>query len=108
MPESSAPPAVTMVDTANLTDAVWDGARLAPDRVLFIRRGSAPAPGGGGRQPGGDTAARTDVTCRQFCDEVIALARGLVAAGVAPGTRVVAKPGPKLVDGQKIKEDKGS
>ncbi|MBO4209592.1 AMP-dependent synthetase/ligase, partial [Micromonospora echinofusca] len=32
--------------------------------------------------------ARVDVTCQQFRDEVVAVARGLVAAGVEPGMRV--------------------
>ncbi len=71
MPEFSVPPAATLAGPATLTDSVWDNARRAPDRVQFVRRGSS-----------------ADVTCRQFRDEVIALARGLVAAGVEPGVRV--------------------
>ncbi|MBY8875849.1 AMP-dependent synthetase/ligase [Micromonospora sp. PLK6-60] len=74
MREFSVPPIVTVGDAANLTDPVWDNAEAAPDAVQFVR----PGPDGG----------REDVTCRQFRDEVVAVARGLVAAGVNPGDRV--------------------
>ncbi|MGS2619338.1 AMP-dependent synthetase/ligase [Micromonospora sp. LZ34] len=77
MREFSVPPIVTVGDAANLTDPVWDNAEEAPDAVQFVRRD--PATGG---------AAWVDVTCRQFRDEVVAVARGLVAAGVQPGARV--------------------
>lgn len=79
MREFSVPPAVTIGDAANLTDPVWDNADEAPESVQFARR----AVDASGRQDGW-----TDVTCRQFRDEVIALARGLVAAGITPGARV--------------------
>nr|WP_204342685.1 AMP-dependent synthetase/ligase [Micromonospora terminaliae] len=59
-----------------MTDPVWDNAEVAPDTVQFVRRAE------------GTTGAWIDVTCRQFRDEVVAVARGLVAAGVAPGDRV--------------------
>jgi long-chain acyl-CoA synthetase len=71
--EFAVPPVVTIGDAANLTDPVWDNAETAPDTVQFSRR----TPGGW-----------VDVTCAQFRDEVVALARGLVAAGVEPGDRV--------------------
>jgi long-chain acyl-CoA synthetase len=71
--EFSVPPVVTIGDAANLTDPVWDNAEAAPEAVQFARRTSA------GWQ---------DVTCRQFRDEVVALARGLIAAGIEPGDRV--------------------
>lgn len=74
MREFSVPPIVTVGDSANLTDPVWENAEVAPDVVQFIRAGA------------GD--AWVDVTCRQFRDEVVATARGLVAAGVQPGDRV--------------------
>ncbi|MGW5667616.1 AMP-dependent synthetase/ligase [Micromonospora sp. NPDC003776] len=75
MREFSVPPIVTVGDAANLTDPVWDNAEAAPDTVQFVRRT-------------GEAGAATDVTCRQFRDEVVALARGLVAAGISPGDRV--------------------
>ncbi|MEV4759148.1 AMP-dependent synthetase/ligase [Micromonospora sp. NPDC049559] len=74
MREFSVPPVVTVGDNATLTDPVWDNAETAPETVQFVRRG----PDGG----------LVDVTCRQFRDEVVAVARGLVAAGIEPGTRV--------------------
>ena len=73
MREFAVPPVVTIGDAANLTDPVWDNAETAPETVQFSRR----TPGGW-----------VDVTCAQFRDEVVALARGLVAAGVEPGDRV--------------------
>ncbi|MDG4827158.1 long-chain fatty acid--CoA ligase [Asanoa sp. WMMD1127] len=73
MREFSVPPVVTVGDAANLTDPVWDNAAEAPDAVQFRRRRDG---------------AWVDVTCGQFRDEVVALARGLVAAGVQPGARV--------------------
>ncbi|MFI6757871.1 AMP-dependent synthetase/ligase [Micromonospora sp. NPDC050417] len=84
MREFSVPPVVSIGDTANLTDPVWDNAEVAPDAVQFSRRtrGSGDTPATGGRD------GWTDVTCLQFRDEVVALARGLVAAGVEAGDRV--------------------
>ncbi len=74
MREFSVPPIVTVGDAANLTDPVWDNAEVAPDAVQFVRAT--------------DEGPATNVTCRQFRDEVVAVARGLVAAGVSPGDRV--------------------
>ncbi|MEW2381991.1 AMP-dependent synthetase/ligase [Micromonospora sp. NPDC047707] len=74
MREFSVPPIVTVGDSANLTDPVWDNAEVAPDAVQFVRPGPDGTP--------------VEVTCRQFRDEVVAVARGLVAAGVQPGARV--------------------
>jgi long-chain acyl-CoA synthetase len=71
--EFSVPPVVTIGDAANLTDPVWDNAVVAPDTAQFRRRRDG---------------AWADVTCGQFRDEVVALARGLVAAGIVPGMRV--------------------
>ncbi|MFC0533832.1 AMP-dependent synthetase/ligase [Phytohabitans kaempferiae] len=73
MREFAVPPVVTIGDAASLTDPVWDNAEAAPDAVQFARRTSH---------------GWVDVTCAQFRDDVVALARGLVAAGVEPGDRV--------------------
>lgn len=73
MREFSVPPVVTIGDAANLTDPVWDNAEAAPEVVQFARR---------------TADGWTDVTCAQFRDEVVVVARGLVAAGIEPGTRV--------------------
>jgi long-chain acyl-CoA synthetase len=71
--EFSVPPVVTIGENATLTDPVWENAASAPDAVQFARRR-------------GDTWQ--DVTCAQFLDEVVALARGLLAAGIERGERV--------------------
>ncbi|MDG4765175.1 AMP-dependent synthetase/ligase [Solwaraspora sp. WMMD406] len=73
MREFSVPPVVTIGDAASLTDPVWDNAEAAPDQVQFTR----PGPAG-----------PVEVTCRQFRDDVVALARGLIGAGIAAGDRV--------------------
>jgi len=71
--EFSVPPVVTIGDAATLTDPVWDNADAAADVVQFTRRV------GGTWQ---------DVTCAQFRDEVVALVRGLINAGIEAGERV--------------------
>ena len=87
MPEFSVPPVVTVGDAANLTDPVWDNAETYPDAVQFLCRN--PGSNGSSGDAGGDSGGRwTDVTSRQFRDEVVATARGLIAAGVQPGERV--------------------
>ena len=73
MQEFSVPPVVEIGEATNLTDPVWDNATKSPDTVQFSRR----TPEGW-----------QDITCAQFRDEVTALAKGLVAAGVEPGERV--------------------
>jgi long-chain acyl-CoA synthetase len=86
VPELDVPPAATAAGTTNLTNAVWDNAENFPDAVQFVRR----APGGDDVNEGAAAAMAgwTTVTCGKFRDEVIAVARGLVAAGIEPGTRV--------------------
>ncbi|SIN10719.1 AMP-dependent synthetase/ligase [Micromonospora cremea] len=79
MREFSVPPIVTVGDAANLTDPVWDNAEAAPNAVQFARRT---------RAADGTGTAWAEVTCRQFRDEVAAVARGLIAAGIQPGVRV--------------------
>ncbi|MBQ1021559.1 long-chain fatty acid--CoA ligase [Micromonospora sp. D93] len=79
MREFSVPPIVTVGDAANLTDPVWDNAEVAPDSVQFAR----PTPGADGT-----LTTWAEVTCLEFRDEVAAVARGLIAAGIEPGVRV--------------------
>ncbi|HEX8631999.1 MAG TPA: AMP-binding protein, partial [Catenuloplanes sp.] len=73
MREFSVPPVAMVGDTANLSDPVWENAAAAPTTVQFVERRGA---------------ARREITCAGFRDEVVAVARGLVAAGVEPGARV--------------------
>jgi len=52
---------------------VWDNAATHPDSAVFSRRVDG---------------AWGDVTAREFKDQVTAVAKGLIAAGVQPGSRV--------------------
>ncbi|MDQ1615408.1 MAG: long-chain acyl-CoA synthetase [Actinomycetota bacterium] len=74
MDEYTAPALVEPGASGNLTDAVVENAREAPDHVLFSRRDA-------------DNHWQ-DVTARQFLTEVEALAKGLVASGIQAGDRV--------------------
>ncbi|WP_285786845.1 AMP-dependent synthetase/ligase [Micromonospora sp. NBRC 101691] len=78
-------PVVTGVGGGGVAGMLWENARRDPEAVLFLRpdpdQRAWPSP-----QPVVDGV--TPVTCRQFRDEVIALARGFAAVGVAAGDRV--------------------
>jgi long-chain acyl-CoA synthetase len=71
--EFSEPAVATIDDRANLTDPAWDNAEKHPESVQFVR---SAAPGA------------EEITSAQFRDQVVALARGLIGAGVAAGDRV--------------------
>ncbi|UOY03474.1 AMP-dependent synthetase/ligase [Blastococcus sp. PRF04-17] len=73
MQEYSSPATITIAPSAALPDAVQENARRKPEKVVFSRKS-------------GDTW--TAVTAREFADQVSALARGLIAAGVGAGDRV--------------------
>lgn len=73
MIEFSVPAIADVADSATLTDPVWRNAEVAPDAAQFARQA-------GGRWQ--------DVTCAEFRDDIVALARGLIAAGVRAGDRV--------------------
>ncbi|MGW9112959.1 AMP-dependent synthetase/ligase [Microbacterium sp. NPDC055683] len=72
--ETSTPAIVPADPHANVSDLLVDRVAETPDRPLF----GVPDGAGGWR----------DVTARAFQDEVVALAKGLVAAGVQPGEKV--------------------
>ena len=76
MREYSTPATVDIPPSAGLTDVVFERATRDPGAVV-MRRKDAAADGGW-----------RDVTARQFADDVTALARGLMAAGIAAGDRV--------------------
>ena len=73
MREFSSPLSITVPATGNLTDDVVTNGRDFADTVVFSRRT-------------GDEWS--DVTAAEFLDEVQAVAKGLVAAGVEVGDRV--------------------
>jgi len=75
--EFSIPALAQIPATANLTDAVFRRAGEQPQAVVLRRPG-----------PAGLSGEWADVTASQFAGEVIALAKGLVAAGIGAGDRV--------------------
>jgi long-chain acyl-CoA synthetase len=79
--EFSIPALAQIPATANLADVVFRRAAEQPQAVV-LRRPSGPS------GVAGDSGSWTDVTASQFSGEVIALAKGLVAAGIEPGDRV--------------------
>ncbi|MBJ7356236.1 long-chain fatty acid--CoA ligase [Nocardioides sp.] len=76
MREYSTPPSMDPPTTGNLTDDVVTNAREAPDQVVFSAR------------PASGTGEWSGITAQQFLDDVRAVAKGLVAAGIEPGDRV--------------------
>ncbi|MBO3664698.1 AMP-dependent synthetase/ligase [Microbacterium stercoris] len=73
MIEFSTPPLVRHDPDLNIGGLLADRVRETPDRALFA------VPDGDGWR---------DITARRFEDEVIALAKGFVAAGIQPGDRI--------------------
>ncbi|HEV2086721.1 MAG TPA: long-chain fatty acid--CoA ligase [Cryptosporangiaceae bacterium] len=73
MREFTVPVEYTVADGAQLTDPVWRNADEVPDLVTIRRR---------------QDGRWQDVTAAAFRDDVVAVAKGLVAAGVEPGQRV--------------------
>jgi long-chain acyl-CoA synthetase len=71
--EYATAPSYRVPPSGNLTDDVVHNARVHPDAVVFSRRRGAEW---------------VDVTAREFEADVVATAKGLVAAGVQSGDRV--------------------
>ena len=76
MREYSTPASVEIPPSAGLTDVVFERAASDPGRVVMRRKSAA-----------GDGTWQY-VTARQFADDVTALAKGLIATGIAAGDRV--------------------
>jgi long-chain acyl-CoA synthetase len=76
MREYSTPASVDIPPSAGLSDVVFERAASDPGRVVMRRKSAA-----------GDGAWQY-VTARQFADDVTALAKGLIATGIAAGDRV--------------------
>ena len=77
MREFSLPALAEIPATANLANSVFRRAAEQPQAVLLRRPG-----------PSGSSRGWTDVTASQFKAEVVAVAKGLVAAGIGVGDRV--------------------
>lgn len=75
MREYSSPLTVDVPAEGNLTDDVVRNAREHADDVVVVRRD-------------GPDGAWTEVTAHSFHDQVVAVAKGLVASGISPGDRV--------------------
>jgi long-chain acyl-CoA synthetase len=73
MREFTTPAVVEPPTTGGLSDPVWANASSHPDSAVFSRRSGT---------------GWTDVTAAQFRDQVAAVAKGLIAAGVEHGDRV--------------------
>ncbi|MEU3790530.1 AMP-dependent synthetase/ligase [Streptomyces fructofermentans] len=72
--EVSVPPLVRPVTHGSLADIPFDNAEQAPDDAVLSRKG----PDGRWR----------DVTAAEFADQVLAVAKGLIAEGLMPGDRL--------------------
>jgi long-chain acyl-CoA synthetase len=75
--EFSIPALAQIPQSANLSNVVFRRAAEQPQAVMLRRPG-----------PSGPSGEWVDVTAGQFRDEVVALAKGLVAAGIQAGDRV--------------------
>jgi long-chain acyl-CoA synthetase len=72
--EFGIPALIEVPDDAGLADVVFSRAAADPGEVMLRRRSA--------------DGVWLDVTAGQFRDEVSALAKGLIAAGIGPGDRV--------------------
>jgi long-chain acyl-CoA synthetase len=71
--EFTVPATTTVDDQENLTDAVWANAERFAGNTSFRRRVNG---------------GWIDVTARDFADQVLGVARGLIAAGIEHGDRI--------------------
>ncbi|MGW3119296.1 AMP-dependent synthetase/ligase [Streptomyces sp. NPDC001107] len=72
--EVSVPPFAAPVTHGSLADLPFDNAHIAPDDKVLSRRA--------------ESGRWTDVTAAEFADEVLAVAKGLIAEGLVPGDRL--------------------
>ncbi len=73
MREYSAPAANTVTDDENLADVVWANAERFSDVVSFRRQVDG---------------TWLDITAKDFAAQVLAVAKGMAQAGIAPGDRI--------------------
>ncbi|MEU6004072.1 AMP-dependent synthetase/ligase [Streptomyces sp. NPDC047197] len=72
--EVSVPPFASAVSRGSLADIPFDNAREAPAEAVLSRKG--------------DDGRWRDVSAAAFAEEVLAVAKGLIAEGLAPGDRL--------------------
>ncbi|MET9966085.1 AMP-dependent synthetase/ligase [Streptomyces sp. NPDC006356] len=72
--EAYVPPFAPPVTHGSLADLPFDNAAAAPDAVVLSRRGA--------------DGQWADVTAAEFAEQVLAVAKGLVAEGLTPGDRI--------------------
>ncbi|MEU5942295.1 AMP-binding protein [Micromonospora sp. NPDC047548] len=85
MQDVASAPTATGGGVPGLAEMVWVNAQQDPTAVQFVRPAPVSRAWPARRSVrGGDLP----VTCEQFRDDVLALARGFIAAGVEPGDRV--------------------
>ncbi|MDQ0811903.1 hypothetical protein QFZ63_003617 [Streptomyces sp. B3I7] len=76
--EVSVPPLAATVTHGSLADIPFDNASAAPEETVLRRRTTADGKSGGWN----------DVPAARFAAEVLAVAKGLIAEGLAPGDRI--------------------
>ncbi len=87
MREYSTPAVMDVSPSARLTDIVFDRAAHDPGSVI-LRRKAGPSLAGGPAAQDAGAGLWQDVTAQGFATEVMALAKGLMAAGISEGDRV--------------------
>jgi long-chain acyl-CoA synthetase len=75
MTEFATPPIVSLDPGSNLNDLLADRVAATPDKVIVERKDQADGPW-------------LPVTAREYDEQIVAVARGLVAKGIQPGDRV--------------------
>nr|WP_307071782.1 AMP-dependent synthetase/ligase [Streptomyces sp. B3I8] len=78
--EVSVPPLAATVTHGSLADIPFDNASAAPEETVLRRRTTADGKSGGW--------SWSDVPAARFAAEVLAVAKGLIAEGLAPGDRI--------------------
>ncbi|SCL32784.1 long-chain acyl-CoA synthetase [Micromonospora rhizosphaerae] len=78
-------PVVTGTEVPGLAEMVWDNAQKDPEAVQFVRPDPVPRTW---QAPRSTRGGPLPVTCREFRDDVLTLARGFIAAGIGHGDRV--------------------
>ncbi|WP_212911715.1 long-chain fatty acid--CoA ligase [Streptomyces sp. TS71-3] len=87
--EAAVPLLKEQVTRGSLADIPFDNAREAPDDVVLSRKVVLEPGAHGGEGGRKDAGGRwIDVTAREFAREVLDVAKGLLAAGLAPGDRL--------------------